>query len=142
MRAKWMRILLVSGRFWSGVLAAAAFARGSSYIERPPRDSFSSSAIEAFIPYSVWGIILLVSVLLVAVGHSSMPLRNLAIVGHTICVFAYLTFGFSVIWSAVFYGQPWTTAGSLMVVGLLHAARAIFLAEEIAHSRPRRSNDR
>lgn len=134
-----MKALLASGKFWSGVLATAAFSRGTSYIERPPGESFSSGAIEAFIPYNVWGIILIVSVCFIAAGHCSGQLRNLALLGHIVCVGAYGTFGFSVGISALFYEQPWSTTGSLMVVALLHAARAVFLGEEIARDRAKGS---
>jgi drug/metabolite transporter (DMT)-like permease len=135
-RIPWVKLLLVSGRFWSGVLATAAFSRGTSYLERPPEsNSFSSGAIEAYISYPIWGMILVVSVFFIALGHSALPLRNLAIFGHLLCLATYGTFGFSVAISALFYGQPWATAGSFMAIAFMHGARAVFLGEEIAQSR-------
>lgn len=131
-----VRTMFGSGRFWSGILCAAMFARGTSFIDRPPKsNNVTSGAIEAFISYQIWGFLLIASSVLIVAAYSSKKLRKLGIAGHLFGMWAYGTFGLSTIISAIGFGQPWATAGTYMSQGLLHAACAIYLGNDISQMR-------
>lgn len=131
-----IRTLLGSGRFWSGILCAAMFSRGSSFIDRPPpSNTLTSGAIEAFISYQTWGYLLIAGALLIGLAYSNKKLRVLGIAGHLIGMWAYGTFALSTVISAVGFGQPWATAGTFISQSLLHAACAIFLGDDIGKAK-------
>lgn len=131
-----IRMILANGRFWSGVLAAASFSRGTAYIERPPvSTTVASGAIEAFIPYQAWGIILLGTVIGIVLGHCCRSFRNLGIVAHLISMWAYGTFGVSTAAASIYSGQSWGNLGLLITQAILHAACAIYLGDEIARTK-------
>jgi hypothetical protein len=133
---KRVRTLFGSGRFWSGVLCAATFSRASAFIERPPRTgSISSGAIEAFWSYHTWGIILLISGVMMVIAHADKRLLNAGVLGHLFGMWSYGMFGMSVTISAIFFGQSWATAGTYMSQALLHAACAIYLGDEVSRHR-------
>jgi len=134
-----VRTLFGSGRFWSGILCAATFARATAFIERPPRsDSVASGAIESFWSYNTWGIILLISALAMVIAHLDKRLLNVGVLGHLFGLWSYGMFSMSVIISAIFFDQSWATAGTYMSQALLHAACAIYLGDEVGHHRERR----
>lgn len=130
------RVLLASGTFWSGVLCMASINRGTAYLERPPESStVSSGAIETFMPYWGWGVILLVTAAAIILGHLNKSLRPCAIVAHVISAWAYGTFAFSTIGAAIVTGQSWVGFGTLFTQALLHGARAVFIGDAIAEDR-------
>lgn len=130
-----VRATLFSGRTWSLLLVYSAIVRASSYFERPPNMDVSSKAsavIESHIPYTTWALILTLSAAAILVGMVSRRLRNAAVFGHAVIGGCYLTFTTSVVGTALVYGKPWATAGSLSVMALLHFARCIGIGDEIA----------
>lgn len=136
---KRVRTLFGSGRFWSGILCAATFSRATAFIERPPRTgSVTSGAIEAFLSYRAWGLILFVSALCMVIAHADKRFLNAGVLGHLVGIWAYATFGIATIISAIWLDQSWATAGTYMCQATLHAACAIYLGDEIAHHRERR----
>lgn len=128
-----VRTLFGSGRFWSGLLCMAMFTRGTSFIERPPKaDTITSGAIEAFISYKTWGWLLIIAAVLILLAYTSIKARWAGIAGHLFGMWAYGTFGLSTIISAIWFEQQWATAGTYMSQGLLHAACAIYLGNDIS----------
>lgn len=131
-----IRAILANGKFWSGILCAASFSRGTAYLERPPEASTTAvRAIEAYIPYTAWGIILLVTVCLIVLGHLVPMLRWAGVVGHTVSLFAYGTFGLSLGISSILYYQSWANTGLYLVGASLHFACAIYFADEVSRNR-------
>lgn len=131
-----IRLILANGKFWSGVLAAASLSRGSAFIERPPQSqSVASGAIEAFIPYRAWGVILLVTAAGIVIGYSHKRLCIVGLFAHLLSVFAYVTFTVSTGAAAIGYGQSWANLGLLVTQSFLHVACAIYMGDEIARFR-------
>lgn len=131
-----VRVLFGSGRFWSGILCAAMFSRGTSFIDRPPKaDTVATGAIEAFISYPAWGWMLVMASVMIGLAYASKRLRVLGIFGHLFGMFAYGTFSFSTVIAAIWFEQAWATAGTFMSQGLLHAACAIYLGNDIGQLR-------
>lgn len=52
-----------------------------------------------------------------------------------IAMWAYGTFGISTVIAAIGFGQPWANAGTLISQAVLHSACAIFLGDELGHSK-------
>lgn len=128
-----IRAVLANGKFWSGILCAASVSRGSAYIERPPVSGSSAvKAIETYISYPVWGIILLVTAVMIAIAHILPPLRWCGIVGHSLSIVAYGTFGLSLGITSIFSEESWANTGLYLVGACLHFACAIYMADEIA----------
>jgi hypothetical protein len=131
-----IRALLADGRFWSGVLAAASLSRGTAFIERPPvGDTVSSGAIEAFISYQTWGIILLMTSLGIALGYMHRSLHPVGIVAHLVSIVAYGTFAISTAVAAIGFGQSWSALGLYFTQVVLHFACSVFLGDEIGRKR-------
>lgn len=131
-----VKIVLANGKFWSGVLAAASLSRGTALVERPPESTtVASGAIEAFITYPAWGVILLVTAAGIVIGHMHKGLHPVGIVAHCVSVFAYGTFALSLLGASLFSGQSWSNLGLYMTQAILHFACAIFLGNEIARFR-------
>lgn len=131
-----IRMILANGRFWSGVLAAASLSRGSAFIERPPvSNTVASGAIEAFITYRAWGVILLVTAAGIVIGYSHKRLAYMGLFAHLLSVFAYGTFTVSTGVAAIGYGQSWSNLGLLFTQSVLHFACAIYMGDEIARFR-------
>lgn len=131
-----IRLILANGRFWSGVLAAASLSRGSAFIERPPTsDTVASGAIEAFITYRAWGVILLVTAGGIVIGYSHKRLATVGVLAHLLSVWAYGTFAISTAVAAIGFGQSWSNLGLLFTQFLLHVSCAIFMGDEIARFR-------
>lgn len=129
-------IVLANGKFWSGVLAAASLSRGSALIERPPASTtVASGAIEAFITYPAWGVILLVTAAGIVIGQMHRGLHPVGIVAHCLSVFAYGTFTISLIGASLISDQSWSNLGLYATQTILHFACAIFLGNEIARFR-------
>ena len=127
-----IRAVLADGRFWSGVLAAASLSRGTAFIERPPlTDTVASGAIEAFISYQTWGIILVITSAGIAFGYMHKSLHPVGIVSHLVSIFAYGTFAMSTTVAAIGFGQSWSALGLYFTQVVLHIACAIFLGDEI-----------
>lgn len=138
-----IRAIFANGKFWSGILCAASFSRGTAYIERPPVvTTYAGRAIETFIKYPTWGVLLLATMTLVAIGHIMPPLRWLGLVGHTLSVPIYGTFGLSLGASAFISSESWANTGLYLVAAFLHAACAIYFADEVALHREEQSLDR
>lgn len=131
-----MRTVLADGRFWSGVLATASLSRGSAFIERPPlSQTVASGAIEAYVDYHTWGIILLITAAGIALGQMHRSLHPVGIVAHLVSIVAYGTFAFSTTVAAVGYGQSWSALGLYFTQVILHIACAIYLGDEIGRKR-------
>jgi len=131
-----VRAILANGKFWSGILCAASFSRGTAYLERPPDViTLAGKAIEAYIPYRVWGILLIVTVGLIILGHLMPRLRWAGVAGHIISVFAYGTFGLSLGIASVVGDQSWANTGLFLVGATLHFACAVFFADEVSRHR-------
>ena len=132
------QIILANGKFWSGVLAAASLSRGTAFIERPPAGgnvTVATGAIEAFIRYPAWGVILLVTAIGIIVGQMHRQLHPIGIVSHCVSIFAYGTFTFSLAIASIWYGSSWSNLGLFMTQTILHFACAIYLGNEIARFR-------
>lgn len=128
-----VRAVLGNGKFWSGVLAAASLSRGTAYIERPPvSDTVAAGAIEAFIPYQAWGVILVVTGIGIIIGYMHRSLCIVGIFAHLISVFAYATFAVSVAAASIWFEQSWANLGLFFTQTFLHVACMLFLGEEIA----------
>lgn len=128
-----VRAVLANGKFWSGILCAASVSRGSAYIERPPvSGSLAVRAIETFISYPVWGIILLVTAGMIAIAHLLPSLRWSGVIGHSLSILAYGTFGLSLGVTSIFSEESWANTGLYLVGACLHFACAIYMADEIA----------
>ena len=131
-----IRSLLSDGKFWSGVLAAASLSRGTAFIERPPpNDTVASGAIEAFIDYQAWGILLLLTSAGIALGYMHRSLHPVGIVAHLVSIVAYGTFAISTAVAAIAFGQSWSALGLYFTQVVLHVACAIFLGDEIGRKR-------
>lgn len=138
-----IRAIFANGKFWSGILVFASFSRGTAYIERPPAvTTYAGRAIETYIKYPTWGTLLLATAVLVVIGHLVPPLRSLGLIGHTLSVPIYGTFGLSLGASAFISSESWANTGLFLVAALLHAACAIYFADEIALHREEQSLDR
>lgn len=116
------------GWVWSLVLAAEALNRVSSFLERPPMDNGLAPVLDVH-PFN-WVLLLTVgaSLLIVGIGAwlsgvSWAPW--LVVVGHLILTCCCLTFTVSIIGSAIEYGEPWSGAGPLVVLTLLHCERTL-----------------
>lgn len=128
-----IRALLANGKFWSGILCAASVSRGTAYIERPPQSgSLAVRAIETYISYEVWGILLLVTAVMIAVAHVLPSLRWVGVLGHSTSIVAYGTFGMSLGITSIFSEESWANTGLYLVGACLHFACAIYMADEIA----------
>lgn len=138
-----IRAIFANGKFWSGILCAASFSRGTAYIERPPAvKTYASRAIETYIKYPVWGALLLATLVLIVIAHVIPPLRVLGIIGHTFSVLIFGTLGLSLCASAFISGESWANTGLYIVAAFLHAACAIYFADEVAAHREEGSLDR
>lgn len=132
-----VRAVLANGKFWSGILCAAAFSRGTAYIQRPPAaDTYAGRAIETYVSYTMWGWLLLMTTVAIIVGHLVPRLRGLGIFGHAFSIVIYGTFGISLV-AASFASstQSWANAGGYVVGGALHFACAVYFADEVARHR-------
>jgi hypothetical protein len=128
-----VRAVLANGKFWSGILCAASFSRGTAYIQRPPvANSFAGKAIETFIEYPTWGWLLLMTTFAILVGHLVPAVRWMGIFGHAFSIIIYGTFAVSTIGASFFSNQSWATSGGLVVGCLLHFSCAIYFADEVA----------
>jgi hypothetical protein len=137
-----IRTIFANGKFWSGILCAASFSRGTAYLERPPpATTYAGRAIETYIKYPTWGALLLATMTIVVIAHVIPPLRSLGIWGHTLSVIIYGTFGLSLGASALVSSESWANTGLYLVAALLHAACAIYFADEVALNRRERSLD-
>ena len=131
-----IRAILANGKFWSGMLCFASLSRGTAYLERPPvATSLAGKAIETYIGYPVWGALLLLTTFLIAVGHLLPPLRTAGVVGHTLSVAIYGTFGLSLGLSSIATGESWANTGLYLVGASLHVACAIWFADEVSRRR-------
>lgn len=131
-----VRAILANGKFWSGILCAASFSRGTAYLERPPETvTLAGKAIETYIPYHVWGVVLLLTVAFIAVGHLMSSLRWAGAMGHIVSVFAYGTFGLSIGIASLISDQSWANTGLFLVGAILHFACAIYFADEVSRHR-------
>jgi len=131
-----VRALLADGKFWSGVLAAASFSRGTAFIERPPTSAtVASGAIEAFINYRAWGIILLLTAVGIVIGYVWKRLAVVGLLSHLVSLFAYGTFALSIAAASIWYGYSWSNLGLYFTQSVLHVACAIYLGDEIARHR-------
>ena len=131
-----VRMILADGKFWSGVLAAASFSRGTAFINRPPESAtVATGAIEAFITYRAWGVILLVTAIGIVLSHFHRGLMGVGIVSHCISVFVYGTFTLSLAIASIWFGSSWSNLGLFMTQTILHFSCAIFLGSEIARFR-------
>lgn len=131
-----IRIVLANGKFWSGMLAAASLSRGTAFIERPPSPTtIASGAIEAFISYPAWGVVLLATAAGIGVGHMHKRFHVIGVLAHLASLFAYATFALSVLGASVWGGESWASLGLLAVQSVLHFACAIYLADQIARFR-------
>lgn len=131
-----IRAVLANGRFWSGMLAAASLSRGTAYIERPPlSDTVASGAIEAFIPYKAWGILLLATAFGIMIGYLHKNLTVVGLLSHLVSVFAYGTFALSITGASIIAGYSWANLGLFTTQSVLHVACAIFMGDEIARFR-------
>jgi hypothetical protein len=130
-----LRAILANGKFWSGILCAASFTRGTAYLERPPTvNSLATRAIETYLSYQVWGILLLVTTTLIGLGWLT-PWKAIGIIGHCFSVIIYGTFGLSLGLAAIFSGESWANTGLYMVGAVLHVACAVYMADEVAKQR-------
>lgn len=131
-----LRIILSNGKFWSGILAAASFSRGTAFINRPPVTSnVASGAIEAFITYQTWGWILILTSAGILVSQLHKKLRNIGVLAHIVSVWAYGTFTLSVAISSIYTGQSWSNLGLFFTQVVLHITCAIYIGDEIARAR-------
>lgn len=131
-----VRAILANGKFWSGILCAASFSRGTAYLERPPEAvSLAGKSIEAYIPYRAWGILLVVTVVMILIGHLMPRLRWSGVAGHIISVFAFGTFGVSLGIASIVGNQSWANTGLFLVGAALHFACAIYFADEVSRHR-------
>ena len=131
-----LRIILSNGKFWSGILAAASFSRGTAFIERPPiATTVASGAIEAFITYRTWGWILIASAIGIILSQMHKSLRNVGVVSHLVSLWAYGTFALSTALASLYTGQSWSNLGLFATQSILHVACAIYIGDEIARSR-------
>lgn len=138
-----IRAIFANGKFWSGILCAASFSRGTAYMERPPAVATAAGrAIETYIKYPTWGWMLLATMTLTVVAHLVAPLRVLGMIGHGVSILIYGTFGLSLLGSAIGYGESWANVGLYLLAALLHAACLIYFADEIAIHRREVSLDR
>jgi hypothetical protein len=138
-----IRAVFANGKFWSGILCAASFSRGTAYMERPPAAStYASRAIETYIKYPTWGALLLATMVLVVIAQVLAPLRVLGMIGHGFSVIIYGTFGLSLGASSFISNESWANTGLYLVAALLHAACVIYFADEVAAHREEVSIDR
>lgn len=130
-----LRAILANGKFWSGILCGASFSRGTAYLERPPVvNTLASRAIETYISYRIWGILLLVTTALIALGWFTTK-KVFGVVGHCASVIIYGTFGLSLGLSAIFSHESWANTGLYLVGAVLHVACAVYMADEVAKQR-------
>lgn len=116
---------------WAWACAACAMQRGLSYLIRPPStNSRTESVIEHFIPYNVWGWLLVSIAVLIAFGIAA-ECRLTELVAHILCAAAYALLSLSVILSAVFLGQQWAPSGALAFIALVHLARVKYIARRL-----------
>lgn len=127
-----LRAALGNPRVWSGLTVLLELSRAASYWFRPPEPG---GVFENLIPYSYWTWILLLSSTLISVGSLSCKATRLALFGHMIGVFAYVTFGSSILLGAVFFGEGWASMGSLYVVSVLHFCLAIAVGDRLSARR-------
>lgn len=131
-----VRAILANGKFWSGILCAASFSRGTAYLERPPEAiTLAGKAIEAYVPYRAWGVVLLVTCVLIILGHLMPRLRWAGMAGHVLSVFAYGTFGLSLGIASFVGNQSWANTGLYLVGATLHFACAVYFADEVSRHR-------
>lgn len=131
-----LRNILANGKFWSGLLAYASLSRGTAFIERPPEPTtFGTRAIEAFITYPAWGVILLVTAIGIVLGQMHRGLLPVAIISHLVSVFAYGTFTLSLVGASLYAGQSWSNLGLFTTQTVLHFACSVFMGSEIARFR-------
>lgn len=128
-----LRAILANGKFWSGILVFASFSRGTAYIERPPTSqTLAGRAIETYIGYPAWGVMLLVTATFIMGGHLLGNLRVLGVIGHAFSVLIYGTFGLSLGLAAIVSQESWANTGLFLVGAALHVACAVFFADEIS----------
>jgi hypothetical protein len=127
-----LKIYLADQRFWSFATIFLETTRASSYWFRPPSPA---GPIEHLVPYTAWALLLLSSALLIAVGSLFDRLARLALLGHMIGVFCYLTFGSSIALDAIFNGQGWASMGSLYVVSVLHFGLCVAVGDRLGKLR-------
>lgn len=138
-----IRAVFANGKFWSGILCAASFSRGTAYMERPPAATTAAGkAIETYIKYPTWGALLIATLVLILIAHVVPPLRVLGMIGHGFSIIIYGTFGLSLGLSAIFTSESWANTGLYLLAALLHAACVIFFADEVASHRREESLDR
>jgi hypothetical protein len=97
-------------------------------------NTLATRAIETYISYHVWGVLLLVTTVAIALGWLSRW-RAVGIVGHCFSVIIYGTFGLSLGLSAIISGESWANTGLYLVGAVLHVACAVYMADEVAKQR-------
>jgi hypothetical protein len=126
LRDRLARGLVLEHPLWSWLMVIGALLRASSYWFRPPESvSPASARIEGVLSYPVWTVILITYALLIAVG-TRWPRRHTpeAWLGHAAGVATSAALASSILASAVLDGGAWSAFWPLVVVMLIHAARA------------------
>jgi hypothetical protein len=134
-----VREALGSPRIWSALTVLLEVSRAASYWFRPP---VPGGTIENLIPYHYWTLTLLVSSVLILTGSAFCKLARLALLGHMLGVFCYLTFGTSTLLGAVFLGLGWASMGALYVVAVVHFGLCISVGDRLALRRREASYER
>lgn len=120
-----------AGEAWSWLCALCALQRGLSYLLRPPnQNTRTENVIEHFVPWSVWGWIVLGIAVSIMVGMVTRC-RLIELAGHIVGSAVYVLLGFSVVLSALFLGQPWAASGALTFIAIVHMARVRQVARRL-----------